>query len=92
MAIETELMQLFTESKALPFLFMARILRLFGFEDWKGLIRHSEEIDRNSSIIFRGDGSLPKAAKLLSLDYHEKWWTLDNFQWPPRLSQFGNSF
>lgn len=68
---------------AAPFLFVGSGLsrRYLGLESWRGLLeRFTPALPQPFDYYFStADGDLPKAASLMADDFHQVWWTSDEF-------------
>lgn len=82
MNIKDFLISAFNTSNAGPFLFVGSGFsrRYLGLEDWKSLLKkycicgHPFEY-----YLSTGDGTYPKAAELIAVDFNKVWWSSDEF-------------
>ncbi|HDX0800798.1 SIR2 family protein [Stenotrophomonas maltophilia] len=83
MDIEGYLTDLFKEKTSGAFLFLGSGFsrRYIGLEDWKGLLqRFCAPGKKFEYYLSRVDGDYPEAAKLLSVDFNERWWSDPEFE------------
>ncbi|AKZ62105.1 hypothetical protein F506_04975 [Herbaspirillum hiltneri N3] len=82
MTIENELAEILKTRAAGPFLFVGSGFsrRYLGLEDWKGLLsRFCVTGKPFEYYLAAGDGDYPRAARALSQDFNEYWWTAPEF-------------
>lgn len=83
MNIEDDLNSLFAHRASGPFLFLGSGFsrRYMGLEDWEGLLSlfcvmgKSYQYYKSSA-----NGEIPASARLIAEDFHDHWWTNDNYQ------------
>lgn len=78
MSTEDKFKELITKMNATPFLFIGSGLsrRYIDLPDWKGLLKKFSSNTRPFEyFLSKSEGNIPKAAKLLSKEYHKYWWT-----------------
>lgn len=83
MDIKDYLVELLKEKAAGAFLFLGSGFsrRYIGLEDWKGLLqRFCEPGKKFEYYLSKVDGDYPEAAKLLSVDFNERWWSEAQFE------------
>lgn len=77
MSTEDKFKELITKMNATPFLFIGSGLsrRYIDLPDWKGLLKKFSNNTRPFEyFLSKSEGNTPKAAKLLSKEYHQYWW------------------
>lgn len=83
MEITNYLVDIFKEKTSGAFLFLGSGFsrRYIGLEDWKGLLqRFCEPGKKFEYYLSKVDGDYPEAAKLLSSDFNERWWSEPQFE------------
>ncbi|WP_175528058.1 SIR2 family protein [Cohaesibacter marisflavi] len=81
--MQTDLYEHLSKFDSSPILFVGSGFsrRYLGLEDWFHLLaKFSEEIGQNINYyVSSSNGSLPAAASLLAMDYHNTWWNEDKY-------------
>lgn len=78
MSTEDKFKELITKMNTPPFLFIGSGLsrRYIDLPDWKGLLKKFSNNTRPFEyFLSKSEGNIPKAAKLLSKEYHKYWWS-----------------
>ncbi len=81
--IDKQLGEILKSRNSGPFLFIGSGFsrRYLGLEDWKGLLQRFCSANRPFEyFLASGNGSYPIAAKLLARDFHERWWSLPEYE------------
>jgi hypothetical protein len=77
MTIEQDLVEIFKEKGAGPFLFVGSGFsrRYLGLEDWKGLLSRFCIMGKPFEFyLASADGNYPKCAKLIAKEFNNHWW------------------
>lgn len=83
MTIADSLTQMLTTHSSGPFLFVGSGLsrRYLGLEDWGGLLRRfCAHIKPYEYYFASANGDLALVAGMMAEDFHEKWWSADEFE------------
>ncbi len=82
-ALTEELITRFQRGDSAPFLFVGSGLsrRYLGLEDWSSLLEQYAPRCGHpfQYYLSRVNGDLPRAATLMAEDFHERWWSEDEF-------------
>lgn len=83
MPISDDLAAHFAGAPSAPFLFIGSGFsrRYLGLEDWSSLLqRFSKDLKPYEYYVASADGRLPRVASLLAADFHQHWWTSDEYR------------
>ncbi len=83
MTVEHDLIEIFTQKSAGPFLFLGSGFsrRYLNLEDWRGLLSKFCITEKPFEYyLATADGDYPHAARLISEEFNEKWWSHDDYK------------